>query len=64
MFAVDESEHARAISRRTLNNIRSFLTPEDLAFVKDHPVHDSDNTNQTVNVVKTYTFTVLFIDFY
>lgn len=61
MFAVDENEHARAISRRTLNNVRSYLSSEDVEFVKEHPVNANDNVKQAVNIIKTYTFNVWFL---
>ena len=63
LFAEDENEHARAISRRTLNNVRSFLTAADLEFMKDHPVNVGENANQILTVIKTYNFTVRFSSF-
>ena len=57
-LADSENEHARAISRRTLYNIKNFLPSEDVTFVKEHPIDSMPDVKQGVTTVKTYTFSV------
>ena len=57
-MADSENEHARAISRRTLYNVKQYLNEEDAAFVQSHPSNTTEVVKQQETVVKTYTFTV------
>lgn len=57
-MADSENEHARAISRRTLYNIKQYLNEDDAAFVQSHPSNNMEVVKQKETVVKTYTFTV------
>ena len=57
-LADSENEHARAISRRTLYNIKNFLPSEDVTFVKEHPIDSMPDVKQGVTTVKTYTFSL------
>lgn len=57
-MADSENEHARAISRRTLYNVKQYLNEEDAAFVQSHPSNTTEVVKQQETVVKTYTFMV------
>ncbi|KAK8801294.1 hypothetical protein WA171_004440 [Blastocystis sp. BT1] len=57
-FAESENDHARAISRRTLNNIKNYLKEADVEFLKLHPCEDAGEVKQTTMIVKTYTFSI------
>lgn len=57
-MADSENEHARAISRRTLYNVKQYLNEADAAFVKEHPSNTTEAVKQKETVIKIYTFTV------